>query len=90
MQIDYELQSQINSWVDNDIHQADQSLVNSIINYKEDQVSVQVMNHTSTQDYTSADANLGPSRGRTSTTGRSTIERTSLPSQNSGPCTYQS
>ena len=87
MQIDYELQSQMNSWVDNDIHQDDQSSGNSIINYEEDQVSVQVMNHTSTQDYTSADANLGPSRGRTSTTGRSTTDRTSLPSENSGPRT---
>ena len=62
MQIDHDLESQINSWVDNDIHEDDQSSVHSTINHDEDQPSVQVINQTSTQDHTSADANPGSTR----------------------------
>ena len=82
MQIDYELQSQINSWVDNDdMHEDGQSLVHLTINHDKDQPSIQVMNQTSTRDHTSADANPGSTRGRSAT------ERLSLSPQNSGPCT---
>ena len=88
MQIDHDLESQINSWVDNDdMHEDDQSLVHSTINHGKDQSSVQASNQTSTRDHISADVNPGSMRGCTSTTGRTTTERLSLPPQNSGPRT---
>ena len=85
MQIDYDLESHINSWVeDDDMHDNDQSSVHSSINHGEDQSSVQASNQTSTQHHTLAHANSGSMRHSTSTTGRTTTERLSLPPQNSG------
>ena len=88
MQIDHDLESQINSWVDDDdMHDDDQSAVHSTVKHGKDQSSVQVSNQTSTQDHTLAHENSGSMRRCTSTTGRTTTERLSLPPHNSGPHT---
>ena len=72
---------------DDDMHDDDQSAVHSTVKHGKDQSSVQVSNQTSTQDHTLARANSGSMRHHTSTTGRTTTERLSLPPQNSGPRT---